>query len=187
MKWLANPLLVSVRTGLHSTRGSRDAWAEHRHRRTTDMSFKTGVWQQLDDLANKLIMIFWTLIMVTLWSQRFSATCNSSYSNQKPRHQQFHVICVSVLLVPLYGFALLNTVGHHDTQTTPIQGAVAMPWPQSVLTNSWKIYSYFNFLWGSFVHKNFSRGCASYCQHIETVSTPDGLLKIRQKAVKKIK
>lgn len=33
---------------------------------TADMSFKTGVRQQLDDFANKFIMVFWTFIMVTL-------------------------------------------------------------------------------------------------------------------------
>lgn len=154
-------------------------WAEHRHRWTTDMSFKTGVWQQLDDLANKLIMIFWTFIMVTLWSQRFSVTCNYSYSNQKTSNQQFHVACVSVLLVPLYGFDLLNTVGHCSTRRMPVQGAIAVPHPQSILANSWKIYSSFNFQWGSLLPKRFSRGCASCCQHIEMGNTPEGL---RQKS-----
>lgn len=145
------------------------------------MSFKTGVWQQLDDLANKLIMIFRTLIVVTLWSRSFSATCNYSYSNQKTSKQQFHVICISVLLVRLYSFDPLNTVGHCSSQTMPIRGTIATPCPQSSLANRWKIYSCFNFLLGSLLHKSFSRGCASYCQHMKTSSTQRAYKKLDKK------
>jgi len=101
--------------------------------------------------------------------------CSSSYSNQKTSNQQFRLICVSVFLVPLYGFDLLNSVGHCSTQTTPIQGAIAT---QSIFANSWKIYSSFNFLLGSLLHKSFSRDCASYRRHTDTGSTPQGLQKI---------
>lgn len=185
MKPLEKPLLLLVRPGLRSSCGLWDP-GQSTHRHTTDMAFKTGVWQQLDDLANKLIMIFWTLIMVTLWSQRFSTTCNYFYSNQKTGNEQFHVICVSALLVPLYGFDL-NTVSPCTTQTAPTQGAIATPCPQSILPNSWKIPSCFNYLLGSLLHKSFSRGCASYCQHTEIGSTPEGSRKNRQKAAKKTK
>lgn len=125
-------------------------------------------------------MNFWTSIMVKLWSQRFNVTLNYSYSNQKANNEQFHIICVA-----LYGFDL-NTVGHCSTQTMPIQGAIATPHPQSIFANIWKIYSSFIFLAGGSLEKS-GRACASYCQHTEAGSTPEGLQKIRQKAVSKKK
>lgn len=158
--------------------------AEHRHRWAADMASRTGVWQQLDDFANKFIMVFWTLIMVTLRYQRLSVMCNYSYCNQKASNQQFNVICVSVSLVPVCGFDVPNAVGRSSTLSMPLQGATANPCLQSSLANCWKIYSSFNFLEGSLLHKSFSRVCSSCCQHIQMGSTPEGLWKIRQRAVK---
>lgn len=93
--------------------------------------------------------------------QRLSVMCNYSYSNHKTSSQQFNVTSGS-------------------TWSMPLQGAIANPLVQ--LANSWKIYSTFNFLQNSLLHKSFSRVCASYCQHIKNGQYPRGFMKNRTKS-----
>lgn len=183
IKSLAKSWLVSVWPGFTATMaceipGRAQAQA-------ADTLFKAGVWQQPDDFAKKFIMVFWTFILVTL-DLRGSVWCEVTLvpvtkpatSNLMLFVFQFSLcLCRALMLGVLLAVAAPNQCLFKVQLQTP----ASTPALQTA---------------GKFTHLLTScrtvcctkasafRVCASYCQHIKMGSTPEGLWKIRQKAVK---
>lgn len=130
MKPLTRSKLVPVWPCLYSSHGL----SHPRQSRGTDESFKTGVWQQLDDFANKFIMVFWIFIMVTL-VLRGSVWCAITLIPiTKPATSN------SMLFV--FQFSLCLWCSEYcwslQQQSMPVQGATANPCLHSNLANSGK-------------------------------------------------
>lgn len=100
---------------------------------------------------------------------------------RKPANSNFMLFVFQFYLCVYMALILLTLLATAVPKQCPFKVQSQCPVPSPSLANRWKIYSCFNFLPGSLLHKSFSKGCASYCQHMKTSSTQRAYKKLDKK------